>query len=293
MALEESLESFNNSGIIVSRGSGHSTQLKLLEMTENWWLGAAISLTSAGKGKLAAKGEPLAGIAIMKGFPELVEIDKDYDDQYDYTVENDGKWCNVEPIQKGTEYAVVIKTNTAAAIGAEIQGDAGFFVPSQIGVAQVSTVQTVADSAGSLNDTYFLISGIDTNGDEVEYYVWFNINSAGTDPKLDGKIAVPIAGATNATANTLATAIATALDALAVFGAAEVTDTVTVTNAFRGECIDPVDSLTAPTGFTIATTTQGADAIGEITNPTSVGGINKLTKTATGGTQKYTIMEGR
>ena len=262
-------------------------------MTENWWLGAAIARTSAGKGRLAVKGDPLAGIAVSMAFPEIIDVTKDSDDKFDYTDEDGGKWALIEPIQKGTEYVVTIKTNTAAADGAELQADAGYFIPTQLGVAQIATVQTVADDTGDLNDTYFLINAIDTNGDEIEYYVWFNINSAGTDPKLDGKIAVPIAGATDVTANTLAAAIQVALDAIANFGAAVVTDTVTVTNAFRGECADPVDSLKAPTSFTIATTTQGADVHGEITPPTAIGGINKLAKTATASTEKLTIMEGR
>lgn len=70
-------------------------------------------------------------------------------------------------------------------------------------------ITTVADTAGSLNSTYFLLNAVD-----VYYYIWFNINSAGVDPALPGKTGIQITAATNASANTLAGLINTALGLL-------------------------------------------------------------------------------
>ncbi len=106
-------------------------------------------------------------------------------------------------------------------------------------------IATVADSSGSLNNKYFLINGSD--GDN--WYVWFNINSAGTDPALPGRTAIPVAGATNASANTLATAIRAAL------GACTSLDNIGgATNHVLADQSEPgsgsiVDGA-APTGFT-------------------------------------------
>ena len=77
-----------------------------------------------------------------------------------------------------------------------------------------NTVQTVtfaSDSSGSLNSTYFNFSSA---GDTTLYYVWFNINSAGTDPAPAGRTGIQVAGATNATGTTLAAAAATAINAV-------------------------------------------------------------------------------
>lgn len=71
------------------------------------------------------------------------------------------------------------------------------------------SVTTVADVAGSLNSTYFLLNSVTTY-----YYIWFNVNGAGVDPALAGKTGVPVALATGATANAVATAIAAQLTLL-------------------------------------------------------------------------------
>lgn len=84
----------------------------------------------------------------------------------------------------------------------------------------VTDITLAADSSGSLNSTFF---NFGTAGDLYLYYVWFNINSAGVDPAPAGRIGIQVAGATNATANTLATAaraaIAAAVPYVAVTGA--------------------------------------------------------------------------
>lgn len=118
-------------------------------------------------------------------------------------------------------------------------------------VAEVTTVTCVADSAGSLNNKYFYIYSAD---DAIAYYVWYNVNSAGSDPAISGKTAVPVTLATGATAAQVATATAAALDALAAFVSTSSGAVVTVTNAATG----PTTDATAQTStFTVAVTTQG------------------------------------
>lgn len=129
----------------------------------------------------------------------------------------------------------------------------GFRIDGTVtGVKEVSTIQTVADVAGSLNDTYFIINSA---LNATSYYVWLNVNNAGTDPAIADKTGVEIAVATGASADTIATAIKVALDALADFVATVVTDTVTVTNASDGATTDLDD--TGSTGFTLTVTTAG------------------------------------
>lgn len=74
----------------------------------------------------------------------------------------------------------------------------------------IQDITQVADSAGSLNSTYWIFyTAGNTNG----YYVWYNINSAGVDPAPANLTGIAVAGATNATANTLATAARAAITA--------------------------------------------------------------------------------
>jgi hypothetical protein len=113
----------------------------------------------------------------------------------------------------------------------------------------VTTITTIPDSSGSLNNTYFFFSSNTT-----AYYVWFNINSAGTDPALFGRTGIQIAAATNATANTLAGLLRTNL---AVTGVA--------TSGATNQCIctgaNASDSSGAPTGFTFGTTNNNTSNI--------------------------------
>lgn len=126
------------------------------------------------------------------------------------------------------------------------------------GVLQAQTVTTVADVAGSLNSTYFLLSSINTTTKaQKNFYVWFNINSAGVDPAIAGRTAIPITGATNVSANTLATSIRTALNALTGdFTAAGAGAAVIITDVAPGPVTAAADGA-APTGFTFGSATAG------------------------------------
>jgi hypothetical protein len=262
-------------------------------MTADWWIGAIVSWVAGqrSKAKLCVKGESIAGIIVSLAFSKITDVTRDSDNKYDYDAANDVyKFALIEPIQKGTKYVATAKTNSAIPWGAEVVPDAGFVV-SNADTAQVFTVQAVADVAGSLNDTYFTCSLIDANGDQDDYYVWMNINSAGTDPNLPGRTGIEVAAATGATANTVAAAIQAAMDAITGWTATVSTDTVTVTNDNVGECQDALDGPAAPTGFTITTTIQGNDAA-EI-KTTGVLGVNEKDITATASTEKLTIVGGR
>lgn len=126
------------------------------------------------------------------------------------------------------------------------------------GVKQAQTVTTVADSAGSLNSTYFLLSSINTTSKaQKNFYVWFNINSAGVDPAIAGRTAIPITGATNVSANSLATSMRTALNALTGdFVATGAGAAVIITDVAPGPVTAAVDGA-APTGFTFGSATLG------------------------------------
>lgn len=68
---------------------------------------------------------------------------------------------------------------------------------------ETTNVTFAADSSGSLNSKYFTFQ--DQSGAS-KYYMWFDINNAGIDPAIAGRVGIKISGATGATAATLATA---------------------------------------------------------------------------------------
>lgn len=142
--------------------------------------------------------------------------------------------------------------------------------------ARISTVDTVADVAGSLNNTYFFL--FSANHSTV-YTVWFNIGTAGIDPKIPNTTSVEIAVASSATANAIATQMRSVIGALSDFGTGGATNQVIITNAATGTASEPYEETgsiekpgTGP-GFTYATT-----AIGEIivSNPTFIRIIGKV-----------------
>ncbi len=152
---------------------------------------------------------------------------------------------------KSAELEIVLKETTAAKVAALLAIGGG----STSGVAEVTTVTTVADSSGSLNNKVFFLYGASGVG----YAVWINVNSAGTDPSIPGFTSVPVAVATGATADAVADAVASALDALADFAAPNPgANIVTVTNAAAGVRTAP-DAGNA--GFTLLVTVTGASQL--------------------------------
>lgn len=132
------------------------------------------------------------------------------------------------------------------------QGDAE--VPESVaGVEQVTEIETVADVLSSLNDTYFLY---DTP--LIPYYIWFNVDSAGTDPYITGRTGVEIAITEGDIADDVATALQTAINDLSDVSATVASNIVTATNSDTGLAEEAVDYTT---GFTLTTTTEGVDEV--------------------------------
>ncbi len=123
-----------------------------------------------------------------------------------------------------------------------------------VAVKEVQTVTTIADSSGNLNSQFFLYNGASNLN---LYYIWYNINSAGVDPAVSGRTGIEVAGATNATANTLATATRLAINTAGAAVATGATDAVIITNNQPGPCTAAVDG-SATTGFTFAVGTTGS-----------------------------------
>lgn len=130
-----------------------------------------------------------------------------------------------------------------------------------IGVAEVHSVDTVADAAGSLNNTFWVLY----ETPEIAYYVWYNVNAAGTDPTptipagVSTWTGVEVAIATGATANTVASTTQTQLQASLYDGVVGLTtNDLTLTNNVPGNVTDVADG-SAATGFTFGTDVQGTD----------------------------------
>lgn len=131
-------------------------------------------------------------------------------------------------------------------------------------LAEVQTVTTVADSSGSLNNTYFefytagnptfFVSGTAYTF----YYVWYNINSAGSDPAPSGGYGIQVTAATNASNSTIATNTQAAIAAVTSIPVKATVSghVVTLANTQLGSCTAAVD--TGTTGFAFAVTTTGA-----------------------------------
>lgn len=120
-----------------------------------------------------------------------------------------------------------------------------------------TTVQTVADIAGSLNSKYFEFYSANN---ATHYYIWYNVNSAGVDPAIAGATGVMVALATGATATTVATAtyakfllapLSADFDQAAGNGVQS-----NFRNKLPGVTTDTSD--TGSTGFSISISNQGA-----------------------------------
>ncbi len=147
---------------------------------------------------------------------------------------------------------------------------------------EVQTVTTVADSGGSLNSKFFTFYNA---GNITGYYLWYNINSAGVDPAPAGfTSAGSVAGATNVTANTLATASRAALVTAGVALITGATNTIIITNTGYGACTAAADGSAATGfGFSVGTTgtygeASGLNIIG-YKNSTSILALNQPTPT--------------
>ena len=118
-----------------------------------------------------------------------------------------------------------------------------------VSLAEVSTVDFTDIAGADLGDKYFLLN--DASG---LVYVWFNLDSGGTDPALDGARGIEVAVSTGDVAADIATAVATAVDADAAFSASATDAVATITDAADG-VRGAIDAGTS--GAAVAVTTAG------------------------------------
>lgn len=106
----------------------------------------------------------------------------------------------------------------------------------------------------NLNSSYFLLD----TPDNTDYYVWFNVDSQGTDPMVPARTGVEVAISASDSANDVAAALAAELDPLSNMSAVALLNVVTVTNDADGASPDAEDGA-APTGFGFVVSNQGVD----------------------------------
>lgn len=126
---------------------------------------------------------------------------------------------------------------------------------------ETTNITLSSDSSGSLNSTFFTFQ--DQPGLN-RYYVWFNINSVGVDPKPAGYLpanGIKVNGATNVAASTLATATTAAIVAAAPSGVLATNGASThtiLTTLVPGVATKVTDGAAAPTSFTFTRTITGS-----------------------------------
>jgi len=116
---------------------------------------------------------------------------------------------------------------------------------------QEETEIVAVDGASIIQSSHFLLSSVEGNTD---YYAWFNVDGGGVDPAPAGRTAIPIAINSIDDADTVAAAIASAIDGVVDFSATATDDTIIVVNADPGETPDMDD---VDTGLLITVLCQG------------------------------------
>lgn len=122
-------------------------------------------------------------------------------------------------------------------------------------VAEVSTVEAIADVGGALGGKYF---DIYSAGDAVKYRVWIDVDNASVAPAAAGATLVEVDIAEDAADTAVATAIAAALDALPAFASSAVAELATITNSQKGAA---TNIAAGNSGFAVATVTPGVSGL--------------------------------
>jgi hypothetical protein len=119
------------------------------------------------------------------------------------------------------------------------------------GRAGCRTIETVADSSGSLDNTYFDLNVIGADFEEIQYYVY-----NGTDPSIAGKTGIVWINSTDDTAVEVAGKIKTAIEnADILIEVSLVGSVLTLENRAQGAITVEADS--GSTGFTFETLIEG------------------------------------
>lgn len=120
------------------------------------------------------------------------------------------------------------------------------------GIPEITEV-TVTSSSTISAASYFTINSAH---DLIEYYVWYEVGLAGSDPALLGKQPIKVEVGAAEAASSVAQKTAQAINAVSAFEASASGDVVTVTNFDGG---DTTDATAATSGFSITVTQQGVD----------------------------------
>ena len=132
---------------------------------------------------------------------------------------------------------------------------------------EVTKIEYAADIAGSLNNTYF---NVYSARDAVQYYVWYNVNAAGTDP-TPGGTGIEIALSTNDPAAVVELATVSTIN---LAGIALTASDKLITTDLKGDTTDSSDN---DTGFVITTETQGVTEVRAVLTMTYDGQSNLIT----------------
>lgn len=171
---------------------------------------------------------------------------------YWYDVDNNG---TPEPAH-GASRSVKITTVTSGMTANQVATQTNSAIAA--GITEKNTITTLADVSGNLNNKYFLLNSANNTNN---YYVWYNVASAGTDPSIVGRTGIQVSLSTNATANTVASATNSAINTIAstYFTSSVVSSTVTITNNLGGNSNGTLDSISpTSTNFTFTNIVQGS-----------------------------------
>ena len=115
-------------------------------------------------------------------------------------------------------------------------------------------IETVPDlTSDTLGGTHFLLDSPGT-----AYYVWFDVDNLSADPTVAGRTGIEVDISASDTAETVAAALANALNAQADFAADVQGEFVSVTNTTAGDAADAAD---VDTGFTITKLVEGSSNV--------------------------------
>jgi hypothetical protein len=115
----------------------------------------------------------------------------------------------------------------------------------------------VGDTAGSLNDTYWLLNAAK---DRKKYYVWYNVDGGGTDPNISGRVGIEV----GISANDAGSIVALAVKQILVlshsdeFTVSRENAVLSLTALTRGSLTDPVD---VSSGLISTTVYEGTEVL--------------------------------
>ena len=133
--------------------------------------------------------------------------------------------------------------------------------------AEAYDITFVDDVSSSLNDTYFYING---GRDSREYYVWYNVAGAGTDPAISGRDGIEVAISENDPAMVVALATKLSIEStddniyFHISRTSNDYDTYRFTANAKGITTDATDA--GSTGFTISKFNEGDEVVLDTVN---------------------------